>query len=124
MIRSMLVFFVLLAGCAHTPTMSVHVDPVLSEFEQGCMQLFRNILVIQDERAANNTLMGEVTASYSRKEITLDEHKIFFAKWHMVEAQLYTKVTSLYDEAYEDDCFKTTPAVSHIFGWQKITISD
>jgi len=120
MIRSMLVFFVLLAGCAHTPTVPVHVEPVLSEFEQGCMRLFRNILVIQDERAANNTLMGEVTASYSRKEITLDEHKKYFAKWHIVEAQMYTKVTSLYDEAYNNDCFKVTPAVSHIFGWQEV----
>ena len=121
MIKSMmLVFLVLTSACAHRTDVQVPAGETLTEFEQDCIRTFRNILVVQDERAANNTLMGEVTASYSRQEITLEEHKKFFAKWHIVEAQMYTKVTSLYDEAYNNDCFKTTPAVSHIFGWREV----
>lgn len=122
MIRPAILLILTLSACVnHTPspvlTRSTHQ---LTEFEQYCMEMFRNILAVQDERDANNNTMNEVNNSYTREEISRDDHRAFFDKWKVVEIQMRDKVTLMYDEAYDNGCFSHTTPASHVLRWRKI----
>ncbi len=120
MIRIIALFFLISACANHSQLPIATSAEQLTEFEQHCMQMFRNILVIQDERDANNVLMSEITNSYNEDEISREEHAEFFKRWRVVEDQMRTKVTALYDVAYDEGCFDTTPAVRNILRWRKL----
>jgi hypothetical protein len=120
MIR-IIVLSLLLSACANHNHVPVTATPdQLTEFEHYCMQMFRSILIIQGERDANNVLMNEVTDSYRDSEISREEHAAFFEKWKAVEDQMRTKVTALYDVAYDEGCFDTSPAAKNILRWRKM----
>lgn len=86
--------------------------------ESECYRLLEGILEIQDQRVVNNDIMSETTQMYSRKEITIEEHKALFAKWHDSEHMMYRKVTDMYDKAYENNCFEQIPIVNPITDWR------
>ena len=78
-------------------------------FEAQCMVLFEDILYIQDKRDYLNNEMQYITKLRKEKSISKKKYKAISDEWFKKEAYLGSRVTKLYDKAYDKGCFEERP---------------
>lgn len=72
--------------------------------EQICTPILSEILSIQDERNILMDAMETDILLYKNGSISKDKYKEAYKKWLKDESVLRTKVTELYDTAYNIEC--------------------
>ena len=80
-----------------------NVQPPISQEE--CMDLFRNIHIIQELRGEASGHMRDYSNALRAGKISKKKHAKKRAAWLEEEENLRTEVTKLYDVGYEYKCF-------------------
>ena len=75
--------------------------------KEDCMQLFQDILKIQDQRSEASDLMSFDTKKFKAGEMTKEVYHGKRMGWLAVEGRLRHQVTHLYDIGYAGGCFNS-----------------
>ena len=75
------------------------------KFELDCINIFEDILKIQEERDYLSNNMQYISRLRKERSISKQKHKAFSQEWINKERYLRDKVTKIYDKAYAKGCF-------------------
>ena len=98
--RFLFMIFVFLGCAAHTP----YAYPA-PQNKQDCMQLFSDVLDIQQARNRKMHKMAMARDLFQRGAITEKKYHKIRTVWLKEERHLQTHVTHIYDVGYEYGCF-------------------
>jgi len=101
--RIVVMFLVLMVGCAHTPSWPAEYPS--PQTQEDCMQLFRDIHNIQALRHAAGEDMNIATRRRREGFMSLARYHRKRESWLQREGILRQRVTHLYDIGYEHQCF-------------------
>jgi hypothetical protein len=93
---------IFIISCTHVSNSTSYPTP---QSKEDCMQLFVDVLAIQNRRSSASNDMGRHTAQFNGGNMSVSKYRKKYEKWQREERIMRASVTHMYDLGYEFGCF-------------------